>query len=314
MDAFHYPEEEHEKHEAGDANILNSRSLSPMRSFSPWIPSMNYESNDDFQQPFDDPRYEPRPLPPSSATNSVPPISDLIQKALGTTAHAAAPAAPASSTQDAAHLSSSTSNGTTTANCRPAKRQKMKTAEAVAVSASTGNAFSSSCHFNHHQNFLWQEQFEQLLKFKGAFGHCNVPITFPQDQVLARWVKRQRYQYKREQEGKTSAINDARIRLLESIGFVWDAHAASWQEKFNSLANYRRLTGHCNIPSCDAEHAQLLTWMKCQRRQYKLFTSGGPSNITIDRINMLNSIGMQWTRSRRKGGKKEDDYDTTDES
>jgi len=39
---------------------------------------------------------------------------------------------------------------------------------------------------------------------------------------------------------------------------------------------------------------QLATWVKCQRRQYKLFCQGRASNMTQERIVMLEEIGFEW--------------------
>lgn len=153
----------------------------------------------------------------------------------------------------------------------------------------------TTARFRPHQEALWQEQFQKLLQYMDQYNHCCVPITFGEDQMLARWVKRQRYQYKRYQDGKTSAINAERIELLESVGFVWDAHSALWHQKFNELVVYTKEKGHCHMPSYDPENVQLSTWVKCQRRQYKLLQDGKASNMTQERIEKLNAIGFVWS-------------------
>lgn len=145
-----------------------------------------------------------------------------------------------------------------------------------------------------HHDSVWREQYHRLLKFKDKFGHCCVPITFA-DQLLSRWVKRQRYQYKRYQGGKSSHIVKERILLLDSVGFIWNKHNAVWQEKFNELSTFKAARGHCKILCQDPHHLQLSTWAKCQRRQYKLFRSGRPSNMTAQRIEALNSLGFLWS-------------------
>eukprot|EP00980_Cylindrotheca_fusiformis_P013546 scaffold3451_cov109-Cylindrotheca_fusiformis.AAC.2 len=136
---------------------------------------------------------------------------------------------------------------------------------------------------------LWFDQFRKLSYFKEKSGHCCVPISF-EDQLLARWVKRQRYQFKKHQEGKPSHTNLQRIQMLNSIGFIWDKHSAAWQEKFNELVAFQEGRGHCNV-----DNHQLSNWAKCQRRQYKLFRLGRPSSMTMERIKALNSIGFAWT-------------------
>eukprot|EP00980_Cylindrotheca_fusiformis_P011594 scaffold2744_cov136-Cylindrotheca_fusiformis.AAC.11 len=149
--------------------------------------------------------------------------------------------------------------------------------------------------FNEHHDSLWREQFQKLVDFKEDAGHCCVPVQYSENRQLARWVKRQRHEYKMFQEGKASATDSKRIQLLESIGFVWDAHASRWHEKWEELAAYKKRKGHCNMASNDSKYPQLSSWVKCQRRQYKLFHSNMPSNMTSARMAALNSIGFSWS-------------------
>jgi hypothetical protein len=148
--------------------------------------------------------------------------------------------------------------------------------------------------FRPYQEKQWVEQFDALLKFKVKRGHCLVPHTFDENPTLSRWVKRQRYQYKLKQESKTSTMTDARILQLEDIGFIWDSHAAAWQERRNELALYQVEHGDCNVPSNYIRNPQLATWVKCQRRQCKIFWNGKTSNMTLDRFTALNQLGFAW--------------------
>ena len=54
-----------------------------------------------------------------------------------------------------------------------------------------------------------------------------------------------------------------------------------------------------NVPN-NHPHAQLYTWVKSQRRQYKLMKEGRPSTITPDRIEALDRLGFSW-EIRQKG-------------
>lgn len=160
--------------------------------------------------------------------------------------------------------------------------------------------------FHPSQDKIWEQQRQKLLDYKRQHGY--IPISFPDDPVLARWVKRQRYQYKRYEDGNKSTMNARRIEVLESAGFVWDAHSAVWQRKLSELAAFKQKHGHSNVPSCDPTHKSLATWVKCQRRHYKLLEAGGKSSMTSDRINKLEALGFVWTvRSVSKRNDEEDD-------
>jgi len=145
------------------------------------------------------------------------------------------------------------------------------------------------------QEGQWSEKFKELLEFKAKHGHCRVPHSFPENQSLARWVKRQRYQFKRKSLGDTSTMTDDRVETLNRIGFIWDSHSVAWQLRINELRKYREIHGHTNVPGSYAPSPQLVTWVKCQRRQYKLYMEGKPSNISPSRIEDLEKLGFEWT-------------------
>jgi hypothetical protein len=154
--------------------------------------------------------------------------------------------------------------------------------------------FYCALRFRPYQAEQWDLKFDELLEFKQRYGHCGVPHTYQENRALARWVKRQRYQYKLKQDGKVSTMTDCRIKTLERIGFVWDAHSEAWQERLHDLMMYRADHEDCNVPTHFAPNKQLATWVKCQRRQYKLLRSGKQSTMTIDRCNTLDRMGFTW--------------------
>lgn len=155
--------------------------------------------------------------------------------------------------------------------------------------------------FRPYQEGQWFEKFEELCKYRKENGNCLVPHTYKENLPLARWVKRQRYQYKLMKDGKPSTMTDERAQALADIEFVWDSQAAAWGERLAELQLYRSRFMHCNVPSNYSENPQLATWVKCQRRQYKLFMEGKPSNMTKQRIQELGNLGFEWElRSYKK--------------
>lgn len=141
----------------------------------------------------------------------------------------------------------------------------------------------------------WNEQLEELRAFKRQHGNCLVPHTFDENPLLARWVKRQRRQYKLMQEGDpTSTMTQERAEILTREGFVWDSHEVVWFERYNQLVTFMGTFGHCRVPIQSRQFPQLSSWIKCQRRQYKLFRDGKPSSMTQERMRLLESIGFTW--------------------
>jgi hypothetical protein len=153
---------------------------------------------------------------------------------------------------------------------------------------------SDDGRFRVYQAEKWTVKFEQLVAYKKKHGHCQVPHGYKENEILARWAKRQRYQYKLFNEGKASTITEERIVGLEELGFVWDSYSALWEERCNELKQYCMAFGHANVPSTFPPCPKLAIWVKCQRRQYKLLCAGEPSNMTLERIEQLNKLNFVW--------------------
>lgn len=149
--------------------------------------------------------------------------------------------------------------------------------------------------FSPYQQKHWEQQYRALLKYKRTYGHCRVPHKYKANIALARWVKRQRYQYRLRQEGdQTSTMTDYRLKKLEDVGFVWFSHASTWEQRLEELKTFQEENGHCNVPSSYPTNPKLAVWVKCQRRQYKLFRRGKSSHMTQPRIEALEEINFKW--------------------
>ena len=116
----------------------------------------------------------------------------------------------------------------------------------------------------------WNDQLQDLLRFKAKHGHCSVPNYCSENYSLGHWVKRQRYQYNLMKAGKPSSMTAERVTILEGIGFVWNAHDALWEEKLNDLRIYREIHGHSKVPHTYPENPELAVWAKRQRREFKV--------------------------------------------
>jgi hypothetical protein len=145
-----------------------------------------------------------------------------------------------------------------------------------------------------HHCSRWDMRFEDLMDFKETHGHCRVPNIHPPNTHLAQWVKRQRYQHKLKKEGKHATLSDKRQRTLESVGFVWDSHESLWMERWSELRSFFAEHAHSHVPTNYTPNRQLSIWVKCQRRQFKLYQSGEPSNMTVERVMKMESLNFNW--------------------
>mmetsp|Transcript_20077 Transcript_20077/g.32415 ORF Transcript_20077/g.32415 Transcript_20077/m.32415 type:complete len:423 (+) Transcript_20077:101-1369(+) len=90
--------------------------------------------------------------------------------------------------------------------------------------------------WNSH-DAVWEERLQDLMLFKQIHGHCIVPSNFEPNVQLAIWIKRQRRQYKKYQEGGASSMTPERIAKLEAIGFVWDCRKMNKKDHQLQQAN-----------------------------------------------------------------------------
>mmetsp|Transcript_26026 Transcript_26026/g.39400 ORF Transcript_26026/g.39400 Transcript_26026/m.39400 type:complete len:272 (-) Transcript_26026:11-826(-) len=147
----------------------------------------------------------------------------------------------------------------------------------------------------------WSKNFKELLNYKKKYGDCLVPYKYAENPSLYMWVKRQRYQYSLFLHGsKESCMSPHRIKMLESIGFVWDVQIANWEKRFQELKEFKQQHGHCNLPSSYFPNKVLSAWVHRQRTQYKLFAAGKQSTLTFERVMRLEELGFRWEIRRFK--------------
>jgi Helicase associated domain len=146
----------------------------------------------------------------------------------------------------------------------------------------------------------WSAKLDELRRFKMNHGHTCVPSTSNgANASLARWVKRQRHQYKLKLEGKKSTMTEERITQLEECDFVWDSHQEAFQVRLKELAEFKANYGHTSVTTKYQANVRLATWCKCQRQQYRLFVEGKPSNLSHERIQELEKLEFDWKHQGR---------------
>jgi hypothetical protein len=188
---------------------------------------------------------------------------------------------------------------------RPSKKQRPESFEGLKIIPSmvlSGADIIGSCReespskhrFRNYQTEQWWERYQDMLHFHKTFGHCLVPNIFPENPQLAQWVKRQRYQLKLKCEGRHTTLTKEREATLDQMGFVWDLHSTAWMERWNELVSFHSKHGHSNVPTKYPENRQLSIWVKCQRRQHKLYLAGHRSNMSPGRISKMDSVDFVW--------------------
>jgi len=131
-------------------------------------------------------------------------------------------------------------------------------------------------------NGSWDERFGELLAYKEAQGHCNIPTTYKPNPTLGKWVGSMRTNYK---AGKLTADRE---RRLEKAGFVWDSLENEWEQHFQKLLAFKEAHGHCNVPKAYKPNPALGTWV-CGMR-----TRHNNCKLSKDRERQLEKAGFVW--------------------
>jgi hypothetical protein len=147
----------------------------------------------------------------------------------------------------------------------------------------------------------WEDRLSELADYRKIHGHCNVPRRDNENTKLGKWVANQRSNYRLQVEGKTSAMTTFRIQELESLGFKWDCSGPTWEDRLSELADYRKIHGHCNVPTSRSENTKLAKWVANQRTQYRYHQKGKRSQMTLPRIQELEILGFDWQPSVVQG-------------
>ena len=152
----------------------------------------------------------------------------------------------------------------------------------------------------------WEDKYELAKAYYEHYGNLNMPQRFKtlngydydeNGVKLGSWIVYQRIMYKGP--GSKDIIKE-QIELLEQIGMIWDVLENQWQENYELAKVYYEHNGNLKIPAnfktlngydYDENGVGLGEWISSQRVRYK---GKEPKNITKERIELLEKIGMIW--------------------
>ena len=81
-------------------------------------------------------------------------------------------------------------------------------------------------------------------------------LFFVQYPSLGNFVNRQRTEYRKLLQGRSSSMTQNKIADLNRVGFLWSVREGghcSWDTRLMELRDYQLKNGHCNVPvSLDA--------------------------------------------------------------
>ena len=126
----------------------------------------------------------------------------------------------------------------------------------------------------------WEEGFRYLQQFQEREGHCLVLRGHEEGNFgLSTWVSNQR--------SLRNGLSADRCHKLDSLGFVWDANNAAWENGFRHLQQFREREGHCLVLRGHEESTfSLGTWVFNQRSLRNV--------ISPERRQKLDALDFVW--------------------
>ncbi|KAL7459991.1 hypothetical protein ACHAXS_000462, partial [Conticribra weissflogii] len=165
----------------------------------------------------------------------------------------------------------------------------------------------------------WMNKYNELLQYRRDNGDCRVPLRYSENPPLGRWVSSQRRDYKVWEKNKNStSLTEAKVNLLNSIGFIWlasgdrglvgkrkAAQDKVWSTRYDELSQYKARFQDCRVPKTCHQYPSLRRWVDTQRSEFAKVQKGeGSPVLTAERIRLLDALGFEWgveDRRRSRG-------------
>ena len=166
----------------------------------------------------------------------------------------------------------------------------------------SSNMHVSYKHVRKEDDAYFEERCNQLLQFKEAFGHCNVPQKYAENPSLGQWCNTMRSTHNKIMKGihkSSRVLSKDRIERLEQIGFLWHVSGCGgvFERRCRQLLAFRDEFGHCNVPQKYKGDPSLGIWCKVMRTTHGKIQKGLMNLSRVlsqDRIVRLEEIGFQW--------------------
>ena len=143
----------------------------------------------------------------------------------------------------------------------------------------------------------WDRLYDLYLAYRAEHGHGNVNTTDKTE--LAKWVSKQRYEYKLLKEDKHSLLTTSQLMKLQDAEFNFAPRGSSymsWSERLDMLRAWKDANGHLKIPVNDPE---LGSFVKAQREAHRRRMIGDTTAMTDERYNDLLELGFVFEAGKR---------------
>ena len=140
----------------------------------------------------------------------------------------------------------------------------------------------------------WQRNFEAAKAYYEEHGDLLVPVNYVDSNGyrLGLWIANLRT-YRRV-SSNTKSVTPEKIKMLDSIGMVWNVFDSVWEQYYNAAKDYYNEHGDLDVRHgyISPDGVKLGQWIHQIRSRYK---SDKRSYFLSDaQIQALNDIGMVW--------------------
>merc|ERR1712157_160264 len=145
----------------------------------------------------------------------------------------------------------------------------------------------------------WDENYENLKKYKNKHGDCLVPKDYKDDPRLGNWMGNHRIPFRKKMNGKPSRLSNAQYDKLAMLGFEEviknksekeddvamvsqeDAKKSDrWDENYENLKKYKNKYGSCLVPKDYKDDPRLGNWVANHRVPFRKKMNGKPSRLS----------------------------------
>ena len=139
---------------------------------------------------------------------------------------------------------------------------------------------------------VWNKWYELAKEYRNEHDDLLVPYKYktPSGENLGWWINTTRIAYKK------GNLSLDQIGRLNAIGMVWSAQENKWNKMYKLAVEYRNEYGDLLVPFDYKTKSgeNLGQWISECRKDYK------KGNLSPDKIEKLNAIGMVWDASINK--------------
>ena len=150
----------------------------------------------------------------------------------------------------------------------------------------------------------WWKRMEELADYRNKHGDTLVPKRYPDNPALGNFVNKQRQNYRKfcAKESPCS-LTEEKVRILNEIGFCWDAtdqalmvqrQEDAWWARFEDLKACGASLSQSKLPS------SLVSFLRQQRIEFQQYKKGEPSKLDKAKVAALESFDPDWYKSHHE--------------